>query len=255
MHSDVSVSLSLVYGFLIVLARVAGALVFVPIPGASRTPEMARIVLILSCTIALAPLWPAVAQPPGLGLLAGWMLAEAALGLTIGLVVGFAAEAFVMCGQMIGLQAGYSYASTIDPTTQSDSSVMSALAQLAASLLFFTLGLHREVIRVFALSLETCPPGGFALTPAAAQGFLRLGAGIFTVGLRLALPVIALMVMVDLALALLGRVNAQLQLISLAFPIKMLSALLFLAVVLGTFSRVYRGYASQLFEAIPFAVR
>ena len=48
----------------------------------------------------------------------------------------------------------------------------------------------------------------------------------FSVGLRLALPVVALLVMVDVALALLGRLNPQLQLLSLAFPVKMLTALL-----------------------------
>ena len=44
----------------------------------------------------------------------------------------------------------------------------------------------------------------------------------FSTGLRLALPVMAVMVMVDISIALLGRVNAQLHLISVAFPIKML---------------------------------
>ena len=47
--------------------------------------------------------------------------------------------------------------------------------------------------------------------------------------MRLALPVVALLVMVDVALALLGRLNQQLQLLSLAFPAKMLTALLVLS--------------------------
>ena len=47
--------------------------------------------------------------------------------------------------------------------------------------------------------------------------------------MRLALPVVALLMLVDLALALLGRLNAQLQLLTLAFPAKMLAALLLLA--------------------------
>ena len=49
---------------------------------------------------------------------------------------------------------------------------------------------------------------------------IRLGATLFSVGMRLALPVVALLVMVDVALALLGRINAQLQLLTLAFPAK-----------------------------------
>ena len=53
----------------------------------------------------------------------------------------------------------------------------------------------------------------------------RLTAEIFSLGMRLALPVVALLTLVDLALALVGRLNAQLQLVLLAFPVKMLATL------------------------------
>ncbi len=59
-------------------------------------------------------------------------------------------------------------------------------------------------------------------------------------GVRLALPVVALLVMVDVALALMGRLNAQLQLLSLAFPAKMLTALLVLSWVAALFPRILR---------------
>jgi flagellar biosynthetic protein FliR len=255
MPNEALLPVSVVYGFLLVLARVSGALVFVPIPGANRSPEPARAVLILAFTIALMPLWPKIDAAPGLGLFTGWMLAEAAFGLSVGLIITFLSEAFLLCGQMVGLQAGYSYASIVDPNTQSDSNVLTTLAQLMASLLFFAFGFHREVLRIFARSLETLPPGAFLLTPATAEAFLRLGGGIFTTGLRLALPVVALLLTVDLALALLGRINSQLQLLTLAFPAKMLAALALLAVAVSIFPRVFRGYGDRLFEALPALLR
>jgi flagellar biosynthetic protein FliR len=60
----------------------------------------------------------------------------------------------------------------------------------------------------------------------------------FSAGLRLAMPVIALLVMLDVSLALLGRLNQQLQLLSLAFPVKMLTALLALSWVAAVFPRI-----------------
>ena len=59
-------------------------------------------------------------------------------------------------------------------------------------------------------------------------------------GVRLALPVVALLVMVDVALALLGRLNSQLQLLTLAFPAKMLAALLMLSWIAAVFPRLMR---------------
>jgi len=251
MPSEASLPLTTIYAFLLVLARISGAIIFIPIPGFSAGPEPVRIILALSFTIALFPLWPVVASAPGLGLLVGWMLSEAALGITVGLVVGFLAEAFGIFGQMMGLQAGYSFASTIDPTTQADSSIMVILSQTISGLLFFSLGLHREVLRVFAHTLERIPPGSFEITPIAADSLIRLGATVFSTGARLAFPVVALLVMVDIALALLGRINAQLQLGSLTFPAKMLAGVAIISAMAAIFPTIYRSYAERLFGALP----
>jgi flagellar biosynthetic protein FliR len=254
MPSEFSLPLATLYSFALVLARVAGVLVFVPIPGLTSAPQAARAVLALSTTMALTAVWPAIPVLPGPFLLAGWMISEAGLGMAIGLLVGFLSEALGMFGQLVGLQAGYSFASTVDPTTNADSSIFVVLAQTVGGLLFFALGLHRQVLLVLARSLETVPPGAL-LSDAGVMSLLRLGGTMFSTGLRLAFPVIALLIMVDLALALLGRINAQLQLLSLAFPAKMLVALLMIAVMAGTMTRVYQSYASRLFAAAPAVLR
>ena len=87
---------------------------------------------------------------------------------------------------------------------------------------FFALGLDREVLRLFALSMEKVPSGAYVFGRTSAEILIRVSANLFSIGARLALPVVALLVMVDVAVALLGRLNAQLQLMSLrpapAFP-------------------------------------
>jgi flagellar biosynthesis protein FliR len=144
---------------------------------------------------------------------------------------------------VLGLPAGYGYASTVDPNTQADSGILLVLAQLSAGLLFFALGLDREVFRLFAQSLERIPPGVFVLRPISAQAMVGIASALFSVGVRLALPVVALLAMVDVALALLGRLNAQLQLLALAFPVKMLAALAMLVWLAGLHPRIMRDYA------------
>jgi flagellar biosynthesis protein FliR len=251
MPAQLTFSLSTVFGFVLVLARVSGAFIFVPLPGLSAGPEIARAVLAITFTLALAPRWPVVSlESPYIGALVVAVLAELALGLTIGVAVSVLSESFLMAGQIIGLQAGYAYASTVDPSTQADSGVLVVFSQLAAGLLFFTLGLDREIIRAFARSLDAFPAGSFALAPAGAEQILRLASGMFSVGLRLAMPAIALLLLVDLALALLGRLNAQLQLLVLAFPVKMMAAIALLATLAVLFPRIYGEYAGQVLARV-----
>jgi len=253
-QAQLTIALPAVLGFVLVLARVSGAFVFVPIPGINASAALVRAVLSLSLTLALFPRWPHVnLTEPVIGGLAVAMMAELALGLTIGVAVAVLNEAFLMAGQIIGLQAGYAYASTVDPATQADSGILVVFAQLIAGLLFFALGLDREVIRAFARSLDAFPAGSFVMTPASAEKILRLGAGIFSVGLRLAMPVLALLLLVDVAMALLGRLNQQIQLLILAFPVKMMATIALLAMMAVLFPRVYRGYAEQVLARVATA--
>jgi len=228
---------------------VAGVFVFVPMPGASGLINPARAILALGLTIALYPLWPHIAVYPSAGTMVMWLIVEAALGIGIGLAVAFLTEAFLVGAQAMSLQAGYAFASTFDPNTQADSGVVVVLMQVVAGLLFFTTGLDREVIRIFARSMETYPAGSFVLTRGAAAQLLAMGATIFSTGLRLALPIIAVMVMIDISLALLGRVNAQLHLTIVAFPVKMLIFLTLFGWLALLLPVLYRAQSGAMLKA------
>jgi len=238
------------YAFLLVLARVGGALIFVPLPGIKGGPAPARAALALGFTLALYGRWPEVNAGAVTGMrMAGWAAAEAAVGIALGVAVAMVLEAFGLAAQILGLQAGYAYASTIDPNTEADSGILLVLAQLVAGMLFFALGLDREVLRLFARSLEVVPPGAYVFGVPAAAILIRLGASLFSVGVRLALPVVALLAMVDVALALMGRLNQQLHLLSLAFPAKMLIALAVLSWIAVLYPRILGEFSGQAWAA------
>ncbi len=250
MPVELKLPLETVWAFWLVLARVAGALALIPLPGLRGGPEPARILLAVALTAALYPRWPQGMAGATTGLAAAWVLAEAAFGIALGLAVMFLIEAFQMAGQAIGLQAGFAYASIVDPQTQADSGVLLLFGQLTAGLLFFALGLEREVLRILAASLESWPPGTWLLTARSVEALLQAGGGIFSVGLRLAMPAVALLVLGDIVMALLGRVHQQIQLLTLSFPVKMLAALLMLALTARVFPEVMHGYARQVFGVV-----
>ncbi len=91
---------------------------------------------------------------------------EAALGIGIGLAVAFVTEAFSVGAQSMGLQAGYRFATTIDPNTQADSTVLMVFTQIGHRAALLRHGLDREIMRVFARSMETYPAGSSCLRAA-----------------------------------------------------------------------------------------
>lgn len=243
--------LATIFAFLLVLARVAGLIFFLPLPAFRAAPAQVRAALAVALTLTLFPVWPELAnQLPTMGQLTTWAFAEAGLGLAIGLAIAFLMEGFQLAMQIVGLQAGYGYALTIDPTSQADSGVLQILFALATGWLFFVFGFDRELLRVLAASFVKFPAGSWAPSAASLDGIVKLGGGMLVTGLRIAMPIAALLLLIDVALALLGRMQQQLQLLSLAFPAKMLAALVLLAAMAPMLPRIFDTAAQRTLTSL-----
>ena len=158
-------------------------------------------------------------------------LSELGLGLLFGLVTALVLEAFSLGAQLLGVQAGFSYASTIDPSSEADSGILPVIAQLMAGLLFFALRMDGLVLRALLQSFELYPPGQWAVRMLHAEYLIRLGAEVFAVALRLAFPIVALLMLLDLAVGVLGRIQTNIQLLTLSFPAKLVITLAALALL------------------------
>jgi len=251
MHANLVIPPSLLYGFVLVLARFAGIFTFVPLPGLNTGPNAAKITLAVTLTLAMYSRWPVInPAPASMVQFAGWVLSEAGIGLATGLAVALLLESVIFAAQAISTQAGFSYASTVDPSTEADSTVLILTAQTAAAVLFFALGLHRQLLLILARSLETHPPGTFTASRASIESLIQLGSGVFSTGFRLALPLMTLLFLIDLSVGLLGQINSQLQLIALVFPAKMLVSLAALSFLLLLIPRLYQQTANIAFSAL-----
>ena len=254
MGADSLFSYVTLFGFLFTLARISGMLAFLPLAAFKAAPETARVVLSLALTLMLRAEWKApVGAEATIGRVVSGLASEAGLGLAIGVALAIVFEVFQMAAQAVSLQAGLGYASTIDPSSGADSTVLLTIAQLTAALLFFVSGADRLLVKALAESLRLAPPESFTLNKAWATALIQFAATIFSSGLRLAAPLIALLLLADASLAILGRVQQQLHLISLTMPLKLGATMLVLSatVVLqpGIFESLMTSWA-RLVEGI-----
>jgi flagellar biosynthetic protein FliR len=237
--------------FLLVLARTGGVVALAPLPGTRLFPPLAKIALAVLLAVLLLPLARFRPGPvAGLWTITVWMLREAAFGVAVGVALQLLSEMMGLAAQMLGFQAGYSYINTVDPTSQVDATILNVLLTLVGGLLFFAFDLHLQVIRALAVSLERIPVGEFRVSPGAGAPLARLGGAVFETAVRLAFPVVALLLLLDLALALLSFVNARMQLLTLSFPVKMAVTMLVLFTVLVSSPRLFHQLAGRAFGAV-----
>jgi len=229
-NTDLLIPFGLLLNFGLVLCRMTGVMTFLPIPGIKNGFEIHRLVLSVLFTIVVLP-WTNTAATPllSLGDMVRAAASEAALGIGLGLCVALMQEGIQLATQVIGLQAGFSYASTIDPTSNADSAILQVLLTLGSSLLFLALGLDSVLFRFLLLGVQTVPPGQWTISPQHAGAVMALFPHLFIDAIRFSLPVVAILLVIDAALSLLSRLQPQLQMLTLSFPLKMLASMAFLS--------------------------
>lgn len=196
---------------------------FGALPVFSQRSVPARVRVALAAFIAIAaqatlPAPPPVALdslPQVLPLVAQQMIIGLALGFSVRLV--FAAVEFA--GELIGLQMGLNFAGFFDPATANQATASGRFLGTMTAWLFIVGGGHLLVIAALVQSFTTFPADGQPLAFLQAVQPYRWGAEIFSLGLWIALPLIAMLLTVNLVLGVISRVASQINVFSVGFPI------------------------------------
>ncbi|MBP6776086.1 MAG: flagellar biosynthetic protein FliR [Piscinibacter sp.] len=235
----------LLWPFLRVLA-LFGAM---PIFSQRSVPMRLRVALaflIALCAQASLPEMPAVALDSAQVLLV--VVQQVLIGLTIGFSVRVVFAAIELAGEVIGLQMGLNFAGHFDPATGSQATTLSRFYGVSVSWLFIVINGHLLLIAAVVQSFHVFPVGPEPLA------FLRTlqpqawGAEIFSLGLWIALPMIAMLTFVNLVLGVVSRVAQQMNVFAIGFPITLSVGLLGVLLTLPMMSAPFTMAIERMLE-------
>jgi len=229
----------------LVLVRVSGMVAFAPFFSASAFPMRIKAALTLAVAYLLAPLvatLPAAHAEINLAALLG----ELGVGLVYGLALVLLNEMLLFAGQIAGLQFSFSLVNVLDPGSNIQTPLMGQLFQLMGTLVVIAAGLDRLLLASLVRSFKAVPLGTYALAPATAMSLVHAAGGIFLAALELAAPVLAATVLVEIAIALMGKLSPQLPVMSLTVPLKTLTGF---GVLIGSLS-LWPRFIEARFDAL-----
>ena len=180
----------------------------------------------------------------------GWLLAQQlAIGLGIGFALQLVFAAFSVAGDLLGLQMGLSFASFIDPQNSQEEPIVGSFLSILGMLVFLAMNGHLLMVAGIAESFRAMPVGAAGPGLAEWQSLAAMGGTLFSVGLHMSLPVLATMLILNLALGVLARAAPQLNIFAVGFPASIIVGLLALALampLMGPFleSALEQGLAS-----------
>jgi len=235
------------YLWTLVLTRMSGLMITLPVLGQERVPRMVRIAMVGLMTVVIAPVVPLPeAAPQGIWTLSGFMACELFVGLIMGAIVSWLIEMVALTGQLLDMQMGFAFAQIVDPAT-SQSTAFSGTILMQCTLIFILVsGLHHRMIVALVESYNILPMGyGPPIRP---MEIISLFGQLLAKGFQLAMPVLLCLMFVNALEAFAAKFMPQLQLIQLAFPVKIAVGLFVFGYMLQEFSLWLRPLLEQMPE-------
>ncbi len=238
-----------VTGLLLPLTRILGFIAIAPLFSHAAIPQ--RIKLSIGILLALI-IVPTVPDMPKIDLfsLQGFLLLaqQMMIGVAMGLMVRVIFAAIDMAGQICGMTMGLGFATFFDPQSQGNTAVISQFFGLLAILVFLSLNGHLIMISALAESFHSFP---ITTTPTAVDGMkiAMWGGKIFSAGLQLALPVVAALLITNMALGILTRTAPQLNLFGIGFPITIGIGFVVIALMLPAMAVPFQQFIEESMNA------
>ena len=205
----------------IVFARLLGFIRFAPIFNRKEIAGMAKIAFAFILTIILTPMLKP-ANPP-----ADSMLMFLVLNFAAGAIIGYIAQIIILAieagGDMINTQMGLSSAMVMDPSSNSQTSILSRVITLLGLIIFMEIGGFYWMINAFIRSFELFPIYATAIP---LEKIINLDylvtttSNVLYIGLQIASPVLLATLGQDIILGVISKTAPQVNVFQLSFLFK-----------------------------------
>ena len=203
-------------------ARAAGFVLLAPPFNARSIPAPVKGALAMALALVAFPHISGDLPAITAGFLVVTAITEALIGAALGFVVQVLFTAVQMAGDLIDLTGGFSLQPAYDPLAMTNNSAVGRLHYLLATTLLFTSGGHLLIVKGFATSYEGMPVGGGLPTEQLGAVLITAFSMMFLAALQIAGPMVAVLLLSDVALALLSRAAPALNIFAIGFPVKIL---------------------------------
>ena len=229
--------------------RIAGLVMVAPVFGARMVSMRVRLALCAAMTYIVVPLLPAGPSLEPLGLAAMLVAAqEVMIGIAMGFTVQMVFDALVIGGQTMAMSMGLGFAMLVDPQRGVSVPVLSQFLVIMGILVFLALNGHLALLRLLVDSFTLLPVGeGFSR--AGLFSVVQWGTDMFMGALRIALPGVIALLVVNTAFGVMSRAAPTLNLFAVGFPVALLLGFIILVLNIPNFTPAFEGLLRSSLEA------
>lgn len=242
--------------FTLVLVRTSGLVLAGPPFGSTEIPTQVRVFLAFTLAVLIfpgqlgAPVDPPVTLAGYMPLVGGELL----VGYTLGTGVVLLLSGVQLAGQIIGQMSGMTLADLYSPGFDANVPLFSQFLYLVALAAFLLLGGHRLLMIGMLDTFAAIPPGTAGMSNALGETVVTLLVQSFSLGIRVAAPATAALLLASLVLGVISRTLPQLNVMALGFGLNALATFSILAASLAGMAWLFQDEIEPALQVVLDAV-
>lgn len=228
--------------FILVFFRIVSVLWLVPVLSSRYISALFKAglsILIAFLLYGSVSVTPAILNDPYVFALL--VAREILIGLTISFIVRIIFSAVSVAGDIISIQAGFSFAQFMDPFSMTQASVVTQVKNLLAIMIFFAMDAHYILFKALSTSFKLLPIGSASFREPLLNYLISSTAKIFSLGFKIGSPIIVTLFLMELAFGMLARMLPQVNIFIEGVPIKILVTTVLLSFSLAIIAPVIAG--------------
>lgn len=236
------------------MVRLSCMMVSAPFFSSQAIPKQVKAFFVFASSILLAPIvasLPLAQVELGVVPLAGEMSA----GLLFGFTLTLLNEVLLFAGQVLGVQFSFSLANILDPNSEVQTPLMAQMFSLMGMIVLLAAGLDRTMLAALIRSFAEAPLGGIFVSGQTALTLIPMMSGVFFAALQLAAPAMAATMLVEVAVAVVGKMSPQLPVMAITVPAKTITGYVILLGSLALWPRFIESHFSRLLDVAENMMR
>lgn len=223
---------------LIIFVRILGAIAFLPIIEESKVPRiaLAGFGLGISLSVFFNIDVSVSYYEPNLLSYTILIVKETVVGLVMGFVVKIFFQIYPFVGSLLSTQGGLGMSMVMDPTAGTQSTIIGRLYNLGLGAFFVLSGGYHWFIHTLVQSFELIPINQEVFGPNMVVSMIDSISLYFELGLKLAMPIVSVILVVDFAMGILARTVPQMNMFVIGIPLKMLILFILMVVTIQVIS-------------------
>ncbi|MDU1601488.1 MAG: fused FliR family export protein/FlhB family type III secretion system protein [Clostridium sp.] len=234
------INLAYFLGIFLIFLRISSYFVATKIFFPSGTPIMFKtgFSMILSYGIISGVYHNTVLAIDSNYMIAFYIISEVLTGLILGYITNLVFQAAKLAGSWIDIHAGFSMVTVLDPATQTSTTLMGNLFYFVSLVFFFMINGQELIVKSIYESISIVPLGHTIVYQETVMGAAETIVDFFVLGVKIALPIVLIIVMTDICLGLITRTVPTIPIMIFGMPIKNILGFITFLIIMPTMLKI-----------------